>query len=462
MSRFSKAHTDSQKKTEMKLTSARQIWKTKITPTDFREAIEYATISLPWTFDRMHYGPRKQNAVNNRLWHIMSGVLNQTLLERELKSRGYRCELDWSHYRLSDIFDFRIGDKIYDVKTASIFSEYSESLGRERFTPELLIRGRSYPGPEWKRFFPMMVPMTQLNVEHMKNGYIFGYAVMPYDQRKLTPERSDNGFWCAAPYGDAHTFFHKTTLITLREEASSGFIPTVEWIQYQSTLESGDIKIKITFFGEWAGNRKTEVVTLDPGQGVSLTSEMSSLSCVKLDHPAGLAPSDVVRIRVKNKFKKKVPDFVDPSRNLNNDRFVWELGRESFVNLRVPDDYVMYWIGHIPMQEFAQGFLAYPCYFIPHPKNMDENALGRLSTDFKQGLESYDKRREKALSKGVKTPWPELAPLIRGRSIRAGIMIAATMGGRSIGAACYAYPPYALSESALYVLPQDLYSMDSL
>jgi len=447
---------------KISLDASSQIWKTKVSHDDYKESLEYATISLPWTFDRMHYGPRTQKAVNNRLWHIMSGVLNQTILERELKSRGYHCEMDWSHYRLTDIFDFRIGDGIYDIKTQSIFAEYDETNERTRFTPELLIKNRSYPGPEWRHFFPLTVPMTQLNVEHEKNGYIFGLADMPFDQRKLSPREGDKGFWCAAPFGDAHTFFHKTRLIHKREEVSSGFNPFLEWKKNQATLDSRRKEISVTLYGEWAGNRKTTTTRLSPGQKINVDSEMSSLSCVRVNHPDTLAQGDTLKIYVKNKLKEKVFDITNPNKNLNNPKFVWELGEESFVNLRVPEDYVVYWLGHIPLEEFTQRFLVYPCYFIPHPQNMSENAPGRPSDDFREEMERQDRRRENAIGKGVKTPWPELSPRVNGKAIRLGILIAVTRMGRNVGAACYTYPPYALSESALYVLPQDLYVMDFL
>jgi hypothetical protein len=304
--------------------------------------------------------------------------------------------------------------------------------------------------------------MTQLNVEHEKNGYIFGFADMPFDQRKLSPQAGDKGFWCAAPFGDAHTFFHKTRLIRKREEVSTGFTPILEWKENQATLDPRKKEISVTLYGEWAGNRKTATARLRPGQSVNVDSEMSSLSCVRVNHPDTLAQGDIIKIYVKNKLKEKVYDITNPSKNLNNHKFVWELGKESFINLRVSEDYVVYWLGHIALEEFTRRFLEYPCYFSPHPKNMSENAPGRPSDDFREEMERHDRRREKALNNGVKTPWPELSPRVNSKAIRLGILIAVTRMGKPLGAACYIYPPYALSESALYVLPQDLQVMNSL
>ena len=209
-------------------------------------------------------------------------------------------------------------------------------------------------------------------------------------------------------------FFHKRALIESREHASKGFFPTVEWIANQGTLDYSRRGVEMTFFGEWSGNKAVEKTRVQAGEKIVLRKEMSSLSCVKLDHPASLAPGDLLRIRVKNNFKNKVPDFVNPNVNLNNAQFSWDLEAGSLDNLRVPKDYVVYWVGYIPLSEFAEKFQTYPSYFIPDPKNMDENVSGEVSNDFRDGLETYDRRRAKAIEAGTKTPWPELLPLIKG------------------------------------------------
>lgn len=428
---------------------------------DFEEAVDYATISLPWTFNRMHYNPRKQSGVNRRLWHIMSGVLNQSILERELKRRGYKCKMDWSGYREDDIFDFRIKKKIYDVKTQTYFSSYDKQNHRRPFTPELMMKYKSYSGPKWRTFFPVLVPMTQLNVAHIKNGYIFGFAATVADQTKLKPKPGDGGYWCSAPFADAHVFFHNNKLIKEREKAGKGFRLVLKWAESEGKLDDVAGKLKITIFGEWDEDKNIQEITLRPGQRIVVGSEMSSLSCIKVDHPASLGNSDFLEITASNNFKEFVPDNRDPSLNINNSKFVWEVGKDSFINLRVQKKYLVYWLGHIPLEEFAKRFLDYPSWFQPK-KNPDENVEGRISNDFKKKLEGYDRRRKKATESGIKTPWPELAPRIHHNTINAGFMISASYGPQSLGAACYCYPPYGFFESAMYVLSQDLHLMDTL
>jgi hypothetical protein len=84
-----------------------------------------------------------------RLIHILIGVLNQTMLERILKGKGYSCLKDWTNYRESDIFDFKLNNKVFDVKTSIIFSKFNNTYNRQPFTPELLIKNKSNQGPEW-------------------------------------------------------------------------------------------------------------------------------------------------------------------------------------------------------------------------------------------------------------------------------------------------------------------------
>jgi len=447
-----------------KLSKPEDIWPPfKVQRSDVQEAIDYATISLPWTFDRLRYGPRTQKAVNQRLLHILIGVLNQTILERVLTGKGYVCSADWTKYRESDVFDFNIGGKTYDVKTVVIYTQYNDSLKRKSFSTKLLISNKNYGGPEWRHFFPAMVALSQLTVDKMKDSYIFGIAETYEDLMKREPRTSDGGFWCAAPYGQSHNFFHTTGLIRQRENAGKGFKIRVSWRCTQKSLLGDRRKAKLILFGEWAGDCQTEILDLIEGKAVLSQDEFSSLSCIRFEHPAILNNYDEIAITVKNSFTDFVPKLTNPSINLNDPQFEWTLQEGSFVNLQVPDDYRVFWIGHISFQEFATLFTCYESYFIPHGSNMNINQPGRVNADSRKKLESIDKRRQKAIDQGINVPWPAFLQLIdRKNHVKAGLLLAAMLGPRPIGAACYFYPPYALLESAMYVLPGDLYPMDSL
>ncbi len=446
------------------LSDPKQIWESKITEREQREAIEYATISLPWTFDRMHYGGKAQKSTNDRMVHIAEGVLAQSVLERELTKRGKKCDMDWTGYRESDIFDFKVNEKIYDVKTTVIYSEYSANWKRQEFTPELFIQNYDYPGPEWRRFFPVMVPMTQLTPERMKDSYIFGIAETKQDLRRRTPAFGDSGFWCAAPYGKAQIYFQDRKLIEAREKSKKGFVLKAKWERSQKVLSQERGSIRIIPIGEWNGDRQSVVeIILKPGEDGSSRVRYSALGCIRVDHPSELNPSDKIVIAAESNFDDMVTKPTNPLENINDPNFEWVLNSESFVNLKVPEDFKIYWIGHIPFSEFSAKFIKYPAYFIPTPKNPAVNSTGMATDKIVEKLNSLDKRRDKAIKEGKKIPWPSFAGLISGKKIKAGILISANRKfGPPLGAACYYYPPYALAESAIYVLPRDLYTMGSL
>ncbi|MDG6949260.1 MAG: hypothetical protein JRM77_05320 [Nitrososphaerota archaeon] len=446
----------------MNLSSPDQIWETSIGPGDLQEAFNYATISLPWTFDRLHYQNKSPKTANIRLLHVLEGVLNQEILQRALKKQGYKCDLDWSNYRESDIFDFEIDGKRCDVKTGIIYSIYDDKVRRKPFSPDLLIRYKSYSGPRWRTFFPIMVPLTQLTPDKMKDTYIFGLAKTEPDLTKRVPAVGDRGLWCSAPYGEAFVFFQNTNLIKAREAAGKGFYPILEYRRTQAKIDEDSTGIEVTIFGEWnKKQKKSAKVYLEPGQRKTLDEEYSSLSCVMVDHPATMVGSDVLAIKAKNNFSGFVSTTVDP-KNINDSRFAWYVYPDGFVNLRVPDDYKVYWLGHISFNEFASTFANYPSQFIPNGANMDENTPGRLTPKLKEKFISLDRRRKKAIDAGIKVPWPEFSSLVKRSVVNAGIMVCANKFPRPIGGACYQYPPYALLEGALYVLPRDLHTMSSL
>jgi len=444
-----------------KLSSPKEIWRTKFENPDLKEAIHYATISLPWTFDRMHYGAKKQRPANDRLLHILTGVLNQTILQRELSKRGLSCKMDWTGYRESDIFDFSIEGEVCDVKTVTLYTEYDKQSAREPFSPEILVKSSSYPGPKWRNFFPVMVPMTQLAPDKEKHYYVFGVGKTHLDMRKITPVRGDKGFWCAVPFGKAQTFFHNTKLVKAREEESRGFFTNIKWKRTQTSLNGHVDTIKVTLYGEWE-KPKTESLVLKPGRTARSEIEMSALSCIRVEHPASLGPTDELVVSPRNNFRRFIPKPTDPKVNINDHRFSWTIKAGDFVNLRVSNDYEVFWLGHISFKEFAGKFTEYPSYFIFHPSNPEDNTPGKPVPKLVAKLATLDNRRAKAISEGKDIPWPEFNSLIAGNTIKAGLLVCANRFAQTLGAACYYYPPYAMLESAIYILPRDLYTMDSL
>lgn|SRR5487761_296571 len=448
-----------------KLESEGDIWKLEKTDSDWNDAIGYATVSLPWTFDRMQYGV-SQDSVNKRLWHILIGVLNQNILERELSRRGHTCEVDWSNYRKSDIFDFKLEGEIYDVKTGIIYSNYGEKLKREPFSSSLLIKNRSYSGPIWRDFFPLMVAMTQLDFNREKKAYIYGLSLVENDPAIVKPYFGDGGFWCASPCEAAHPFYHSRILIRERESQTKGFSVILKWDKKQSALFDdlpGQASIKVTLYGEWASEKREIPIVLAPREEITVEQELSSLSCIRIEEPSALVGDDKLVVSARNNLQQPVAPPSDPSKNLNDPtKSKWSISRLDLINLRVPDNYSVFWLGYILIGEFAKKFLTYPSYFNPKKDN-DRNEPGRLTPKLRVKLETLENRRTKALGDSKKVHWPNLTTLIKGNEIAGGVMISARVaGGQILGGACYYYPPYRLYESAFYVLPQDLNTMSSL
>jgi len=153
----------------------------------------------------------------------------------------------------------------------------------------------------------------------------------------------------------------------------------------------------------------------------------------------------------------------NPDVNLNDPNFVWKLEKPSFVNLRIPKDYRVYWLGYISFLDFSAKFQTYPAWFVPHPKTGERiNTPGRPMPKLRDKLAALDRRRAKAIQDGKEVPWPEFTKLLTQNSVRAGMLIAARRGNMVLGAACYYYPPHGFYETALYVLPKDLWPMDTL
>lgn len=444
------------------LTEKSQVWTANVTKEDVENAIKYATISIPYTFDHMGYGGNSQNGVNFRIINIAKGIIGQSVLQRLLDEKEIPYEKDWTHYRDEDYFDFKICGKNFDVKTKQVYGELGDEWDREEFTIDLLMDNMDYSGPEWRRFFPLMLGTRQLSVIQDKDAFIYGIGHSHTDFRQTDPEREDDGFWITVPCKDAFHFFHNEQAIEKREEKGQGFTVHAKIEREQDSLGESHDQFELTLIGEWAGERQEETMSLPVGEEVASEHEFSGISSVRLHHPAWMMDSDKLRITAESNYDGKIRKTTDPSVNLDNDDFEWVLKHDDFVNLRFPDDLTIHWLGYITKEDYFEAFQKYPAYFIPKGDNMDENQEAIAISDTKKKFKKWDKRREKAIDNGDDIARPELTKLIDGEDINAGLMMCAYRGPRPIGAACYYYPPYALRQSALYILPQDLYTMDSL
>lgn len=440
-----------------------QIWKTRATPSDIQTALDYALVTIPWTFDRMSYGKTTVNSMQKRLANIMIGVLNQTILQRKLASLKISCNMDWTDYRQTDRFDFKIGNQVCDVKTTVVYTDYDASYNRPKFTPDLLIKNRTCQGPDWRCFFPQMVALSQFNPSAKKDRYIFGVAVTKRDIRKpVSDPRDKNGIWCTVPHGKASQFFHHRELIKKREMNKKGFRLNVHWKRSHEVINSHTYKLKMRLVGEWDGKQCVKHAVIEPNKLNCLRHKSSSLSSIVVDYPHRILPRDSIEITARNDYPDKVGKATDPTVDLNDSNFTWIVCCNSFINLKIKN-YAVYWIGHISYGDFMKTFVSYPCYFAPRP-NSFKNEEGILMAKLKEKFERLDRTRNRISDERVKERIPKFSLLVKKNKINAGVLVSARRpSGQVIGASCYYYPgAYAFHESAMYVLPRDLEVMDSL
>lgn len=438
------------------------IWIGKSTKKSEEYALQYTLVSLPWTFDRMRYDST-QRSTNKRLINIFHGVLNQSILGETLLKEGIEATLDWSKYRESDIFDFKIGEKVFDVKTVNVYEDYNEDYNRPKFSTELVIQNKDYSGGEWDHFFPCLITVSQITPGKIKDGYIFGIAVSDSNPNDDSPNEVENGFWASAPFGKALPFFQDRYLIRRREEAGLGINPIFIWERKQNTLFCPDQPLEITVYGEWDEEPIHETFTIELGSQYTCKKEFSSLTSLRVSNPI-LLSSNQISITAHNNLNEKVPKKTDPSVDLNKLLEAWELNEESFVNLSVPDRYDVHWLGFTSFKRYLKRFQEYPSYFCPLPSNPRNNQQARANDSIIRHFERIDRAINKLELNSDYYCWPKFQDLVDGVKIKAGVLLSAQRpSGQVLGAGSYYYPgSFSFHESALYILPSDLYRLSNL
>jgi hypothetical protein len=253
-------------------------------------------------------------------------------------------------------------------------------------------------------------------------------------------------------------------LIKERERLSKGFNVKITWKREQLEIFKNGKNLIITLIGEWQGKKESEKIALLPSQTQISKCEFSSLSCIRCEEPSFMHEGDELNIRAIDKLVSRVPSPTNPTENLNDSNFSWKLTNKDFINLNIPEDYKIYWLGHTSLEDFYINFKKYFCYFIPLP-GREDNQSGRLTPKIIEKLNALVRRREKYLKEGKDVQAPSFDELIEGQSFSGGLLISQMKGGvTAIGAACYIYPPQpgAFPESAIYILPSDLYRMDDI
>lgn len=427
------------------LTSPDQVWSATANKEDLDEGVRYASISLPWTFNRMMM-KSSSNGQNNRAYNIAKGIVGQEILTRVLTDNGIDVELPRDSHRDDDLFDIRLNidgkNQDVDLKTINYYSNYSDK--RPTFSPEYVIQNADYDGPSWRKFFPMMIPHTQMNQD--KEVYIFAIADSIDFRAENTAGRSEHDI-VAFPYGDMCEFLQADRLIKAREEASKGVYVSV---QYDMDEDASDKSPTLELVGEWEGDlvhREIEV------KSESIVSEIGPFSCL---NSIRMPPEDYFNhFDGSLAFSVRSNDLDDPvrnttKRNLNqipDENLVIE--KSDFCNLRLPDDYTVHFFGWTTKDDFQQNCRKYRSWVWPDDsedpaKNTpwsqisddDQKKLQRIGFD--DTIQSGDHRIDAGFLKGIP---------MRG------------------GACTYVYPNQhggGLRETNLYVLPQDLRTMDTI
>jgi hypothetical protein len=419
------------------------IWVMTPTAADLESGAHYAAVSMPWTFNRMMLigSPGQQR----RALNIAKGIVGQEMLKREMTRLGIKAQSQRKSYRDEDLFDFhvQIGADLtkLDLKTINYFTNYAP-VGREPFSLELLLRHAGYAGDDWRTFLPMLVPHTQ--IEQSKEAYCFAIASSIDLRKDRTTNRAAYAL-TAFPYAEHLPFLSSPKLCLLREEANKGF--TLELSYETDSLLTSEITLSI--IGEWAGNSKVESVKLKPNTA-KRAGPFSCISSFQIDTDSYAQFEGGIEMSVKkNDFRTSVLN--SQKRNIN------EIPKETFVltpadfcNLYLPTDYTLYVAGWTYKDEFLQDCRKYTGWVWPLDKvDKYKNQPWSLFTDDDRKLLE---------AKGFGSSVQDKPPLIKAGWLKTH--------GRGGGACCYVYPNIGrnggVKETNLYILPQDLYTMNSL
>lgn len=428
-----------------KLTDPNDIVVLKPELSELAKAADYALRTLPWTFNRMMMNTSSRGQ-NGRGLNIAKGVLGQEMLRRHLTSLGISAPAEEKSHRDDDLFDFHLtidGELTkFDLKTVNHYTNYPGDA-RPPFSPEYLMDNANYSGPDWRRFFPMLVPHTQIG--QGKECYCFAIG-SSIDFRSNPLLGRSGSLIVAYPYGEALPFLSSARLCRAREEAGRGFFIA---LTYQAAgLLSGD-HLNVTLVGEWAGDVTEIPVRLRNGQAVTV-GPFSCLAAVSMAAESFENFQGHIDLQVvENLFTEVIRNTT--RQNINTSpREKLTYVKSDFTNLYLPDDYTLFVLGWLTKDEFRSRCEAYTGYVWP------KDSVSRFENQaWSQITESDRKSIERAGFGHCISTKPS--------QVNAGWLKTNGQGG---GACSYIYPNIGrnggVMETNLYVLPQDLWTISSL
>jgi hypothetical protein len=427
-----------------KLKTKEDVWVLTPNEEDLKAGAHYAAVSLPWTFNRMMLNTSSAGQ-QHRALNIAKGVVGQEMLKREMARRGIKAQTQRKSHRDEDLFDFHADIQgtltKLDLKSVNYFTDYAP-LGREPFSADLLLKYSGYADADWRTFFPMLVPHTQ--IEQSKEGYCFAIA-SSIDLRKDISTKRTAYALTAFPYGEHLAFLSSKKLCLLREEANKGFF--LEFLYEANSLLTSEITLSVV--GEWAGKAKVAPVKLLSGvsKQVGPFSCISSFQMEKQSYDQFYGGIEI--LVKKNEFTKPVLNTLKRNTNVVP-KAALVFARPDFCNLFLPTDYTLYVVGWTRKDEFLQACRQYTGWVWP----MD--SVDKFKNQAWSQITEDDQRRLEATGFGSSIQE-------KPRMLRAGWLKTTGRGG---GACCYVFPNIGanggVKETNLYILARDLYTMDSL
>lgn len=427
-----------------KLNTKADIWVLTPKADDLKAAAHYATVSLPWTFNRMMLNTSSVGQ-QSRALNIAKGIVGQEMLLRMMTRLGIKAKTQRKSYRDTDLFDLYVTiegiSKKMDLKSFNYFTDYAP-VGRTAFSTEFLLQHSGYAGANWRTFFPMLVPHTQ--IEQSKEAYCFAIATSVDLRKDIATNRSEYAL-TAFPYGEYLPFLSSKKLCLMREEAKMGF--NLEFNYKPDSLFTSEITLSV--IGDWAGDPCSKTVKLKPGAEKQV-GPFSCISSFQMDKDSYDQFHGVIKMIVKkNDFTTVVLN--SQKRNINAiPRTTFKLTQADFCNLFLPTDYTLYVIGWTLKDKFLQACRTYTGWVWPI------NDVDKYKNQPWTQITDNDRRMlEKNGFGGSIQEKPRL--------LKAGWLKTHGKGG---GACCYVFPNIGMNggvkETNLYILPQDLYTMDSL
>jgi hypothetical protein len=431
-----------------KLASPEQIWVLQAHQSDRQIAAEYAERTLPWTFNRMMLGTSSAGQKERGL-NIAKGILAQEMLRRALAERGITFATQRKSHRDDDLFDFRVpidgSDVLLDIKTLNYYTDYKGDV-RQPLTPEFIIANRTYSGPDWRQFFPMMIPHTQLS-QHKE---VYCFAIAKSVDPRATISSGRDGYWlCAFPFGRHLGFMSSKKLCREREAQGKGFYVRC---QYQSASLFSQDPITLTIVGEWEGKMAFKQVVLQANDPPSAeVGPFSIIDSFKLDHAGYLAlNSDALVIECSRN------DYTEVVRNTRGENInqipaePLQIRQQDFCNLLLPSEYTLYVLGWITKPDYLTQCRLYPSWVWPNDK---------VSKFENQAWTQITQKDQDNIDRAGFSDCIEQHPT----RFNAGWLKTTGLGS---GACCYVFPNVhsrgGVSETNLYVLPQDLHLMEDL